>query len=661
MFGYSDVKFTVIGSNSDTEPPVVESLTVDKTEVTVGDTVTFTLIASDESGIREKNNEPRLAVAKPTSGNSWISIYLKRTEENTYVGSYTISETDINGEYYADQLYLYDTLGNQAEIFGYSDVCFTVMPKELLENTKDISVLEGITVINSNKTLTGSTIFGDLYIAPNSIATLRNVTVTGNIYVLGTMRANSITADQIYVKNLIIGQIAYGNGAANISGTNYINGITASNRVISEVPLRIDSDLIAVDDVLSVKGAFANIATMYIEGQAVNYTNSGKFYLNDIDVSNTDSITVQFVTAEGETFTKVFDIKKGTLDSNGNVDVIPILSASDITVCKGEVLNLLANVSASDFEDGDLTGSIVAEPSAISTNTVGNYNVTYTVTDSNGIVASKTIIVTVKEHNWDSGYITTGATCIAEGEMLFTCVDCGRTRTEVIPAKGHVWSEEYTVDKEATCTEEGSKSIHCSVCGAIDEATVTVIPMTEHIWDDGTVTTQPTYTETGIMTYTCTACRETRTEEIPMLVRSGWQKENSKWYYYQNGSAATGWQKLSGKWYYFDASGIMQTGWVKLSGKWYYFNSSGAMQTGWQKISGKQYFFKPTGAMAANEWVKGYYWINKDGTWTYKYKASWKKSGSKWWFGDTSGWYAKNTTITIDGKKYTFDKSGYMV
>jgi len=65
--------------------------------------------------------------------------------------------------------------------------------------------------------------------------------------------------------------------------------------------------------------------------------------------------------------------------------------------------------------------------------------------------------------------------------------------------------------------------------------------------------------------------------------------------------------------------------------------------------------------MAANEWVKGYYWINKDGTWTYKYKASWKKSGKKWWFGDTSGWYAKNTTITINGKRYTFDKSGWMV
>ena len=40
---------------------------------------------------------------------------------------------------------------------------------------------------------------------------------------------------------------------------------------------------------------------------------------------------------------------------------------------------------------------------------------------------------------------------------------------------------------------------------------------TEHTWDAGVVTTAPTYTTTGVMTYTCTECGETRTEEIPVL------------------------------------------------------------------------------------------------------------------------------------------------
>lgn len=39
----------------------------------------------------------------------------------------------------------------------------------------------------------------------------------------------------------------------------------------------------------------------------------------------------------------------------------------------------------------------------------------------------------------------------------------------------------------------------------------------EHAWDEGTVTTKPTTSTTGVMTYTCTKCGETKTEDIPML------------------------------------------------------------------------------------------------------------------------------------------------
>ena len=38
-----------------------------------------------------------------------------------------------------------------------------------------------------------------------------------------------------------------------------------------------------------------------------------------------------------------------------------------------------------------------------------------------------------------------------------------------------------------------------------------------HSWDSGTVTKQPTATETGIRTFTCTRCGETKTETIPKL------------------------------------------------------------------------------------------------------------------------------------------------
>ena len=144
------------------------------------------------------------------------------------------------------------------------------------------------------------------------------------------------------------------------------------------------------------------------------------------------------------------------------------------------------------------------------------------------------------------------------------------------------------------------------------------------------------------------------------LMQTGWQKINEKWYYFSaSGAMQTGWQKVNGKWYYLNSSGAMQTGWQKVNGKWYYLNSSGAMQTGWQKINEKWYYFKNSGAMAANEWCGGW-WLNANGSWTYPYKASWKTNAKGKWFGDTSGWYAKDCTLMINDVSYTFDANGYM-
>ena len=100
--------------------------------------------------------------------------------------------------------------------------------------------------------------------------------------------------------------------------------------------------------------------------------------------------------------------------------------------------------------------------------------------------------------------------------------------------------------------------------------------------------------------------------------------------------------------------------WKKAGGKWYFIKTNGKKQTGWKKIAGTWYYFNPkTGVMASSEYIDGYY-LSKDGAWKYKARASWKKNKKGWYYSDTKGWYAKNQTMKIDGKKYTFDKNGYM-
>lgn len=47
-------------------------------------------------------------------------------------------------------------------------------------------------------------------------------------------------------------------------------------------------------------------------------------------------------------------------------------------------------------------------------------------------------------------------------------------------AMDHVWNSEYTIDKEATCIESGSKSIYCSICGLKKENSDVEIPAGEN-------------------------------------------------------------------------------------------------------------------------------------------------------------------------------------
>ena len=88
---------------------------------------------------------------------------------------------------------------------------------------------------------------------------------------------------------------------------------------------------------------------------------------------------------------------------------------------------------------------------------------------------SDVTIIEALGHEWSEGKETKAQTCTEAGEKTYTCTRCSATKTEEVAALGHDYSDEWTVDKEATTTETGSKSHHCKVCG--DKTDVTIIPM----------------------------------------------------------------------------------------------------------------------------------------------------------------------------------------
>ncbi|EGP4887196.1 TPA: immunoglobulin-like domain-containing protein [Enterococcus faecium] len=75
----------------------------------------------------------------------------------------------------------------------------------------------------------------------------------------------------------------------------------------------------------------------------------------------------------------------------------PVIKAEDKTIYKGDAFNPLADVTAYDEEDGDLTSKIDIKSNNVDVNVPGTYYITYAVTDSEGLVGTQDITVTVKD------------------------------------------------------------------------------------------------------------------------------------------------------------------------------------------------------------------------------------------------------------------------
>ncbi|MBC1500953.1 DUF5011 domain-containing protein [Listeria weihenstephanensis] len=107
--------------------------------------------------------------------------------------------------------------------------------------------------------------------------------------------------------------------------------------------------------------------------------------------------------------------------SNGSIELVipdasPVITASDKTVKRGNVLDLKAGVTASDVEDGDITNKITIIENDVDFDKSGTYNVTYSVTDSDDNTTTKTITVTVTSN--DAPVITAQDKSVKRGKTF---------------------------------------------------------------------------------------------------------------------------------------------------------------------------------------------------------------------------------------------------
>ena len=287
------------------------------------------------------------------------------------------------------------------------------------------------------------------------------------------------------------------------------------------------------------------------------------------------------------------------------------------------------------------------------------------------------------EHTYISE-VTQPATCTDPGVRTYTCTGCEDSYTEVIPALGH--DLQFVAEVAPTVQASGCKAHYkCSRCDKLfldaegkTETTADILktPQLKTGWQKvdgqwyyydaaGEVCTG--WTKVGKSWYylgtdgaMTTGWQKVGKSWYYMnssgVMQTDWQKIGGKWYYLgTNGVMRTKWQQIDEKWYYFGTDGKMVTGWKQISEKWYYFNSSGVMQTKWQQISGKWYYLGTDGVMCTG-WQKiskKWYYLGTDGVMC----TGWQKISKKWYYFNSSG-VMMTGTQTIDGKNYTFDSSG---
>lgn len=87
----------------------------------------------------------------------------------------------------------------------------------------------------------------------------------------------------------------------------------------------------------------------------------------------------------------------------------------------------------------------------------------------------------------------------------------------------------YTLkgEKAPTCTKSGTGHTECSICGDVMSTGVYVKEL-GHKWNSGRVTRKPTYTATGVKTFTCTVCKTAKTASIAKLATTDISKKTSK-------------------------------------------------------------------------------------------------------------------------------------
>lgn len=108
-------------------------------------------------------------------------------------------------------------------------------------------------------------------------------------------------------------------------------------------------------------------------------------------------------------------------------------------------------------------------------------------------------------HAWGEWINSKEATCSENGTKTKTCTRCGETQDEAIPSIGHKPGE-WITEIETTCHSEGKSTLLCTVCNTVLQTKTT--DKTEHTPGKTVIESAATPTGDGTCSVYCSVCNE---------------------------------------------------------------------------------------------------------------------------------------------------------
>ena len=142
----------------------------------------------------------------------------------------------------------------------------------------------------------------------------------------------------------------------------------------------------------------------------------------------------------------------------------------------------------------------------------GTYDLVIYCKDCGTLLSKETVTTTAGQHLW-SEEATPGkaATCVEDGYECYYCIyGCGWYKEVILPATGHSFVRDEGSVVAPTCMNEGYTGYYCvnDGCNATEDRDF--VPALEHSFEKTVIA--PTCDENGYTVYTCTVCSESLME-----------------------------------------------------------------------------------------------------------------------------------------------------